>query len=632
MSFSHQHNIPDIQSSATNLAISTILKKIEESHCDEHTATNRLFDYTNNDGHENPTITNLIKKAPPIRDNDTCLEVLALFQKNLNLFAIPVIDQYNRPLGIVERIAFVELFVQPFTKELFGKQKIAEFMNHAPLIVDKNVCIDDVARMIVDAGMQHMVNGFIATENDQYLGIANGLDLLNEITIRKQNHLFHLAHFDQLTKLPNRTLFIDRLSMAITQSERNHSRVGLLFIDLDNFKHFNDSMGHSVGDKVLIEAAHRLSNCARESDTVARLSGDEFTIILNNVDSDHDIKILCNRILSALNAPLRIMEREMFMTASIGFSSYPDDDKELTGLLVKADAAMYEAKRAGRNAYRQYVQGMHLYSLDHMALETNLRLALERNEFELYYQPQIQLSTKEVVGNEALIRWNHPERGLLTPIHFIEILEKTGLIISIGDWVLKEACMQQVRWMKAGLKPMSISVNISAMQFHQSGFCETVESIIAASGIKPEHLVLELTENLCMTDVVTVLETLESLHHLGIKLAVDDFGTGYSNLSYLKKFPIDCLKIDQSFIRNIEIEPVNVEIVKAIAALGKSMSLALVAEGVETTRELELAESCGCEFVQGYLYAKPLPAAQLTAWIKTNFVNKSSIDSSSKLI
>jgi diguanylate cyclase len=603
------------KSKHTESKISKMLTEIES-----HTLSNRLdlkqtFSFTNHLD-ESPTVVNLLKNTPPIFDNDICLHVLEIFQKNLAIFAIPVVNQNKKPTGIVERNSFVEFFVQPYTKEIFGKKSISEFMNDEPLIVDKNTPIDDITRIIVDAGMQHMVNGFIATENGEYLGIANGLDLLNDITIRKQNHLFYLAHFDQLTKLPNRTLFLDRLSMAISQAERTKSKVGVLFIDLDNFKHFNDSMGHSVGDKVLVEVASRLSACSRESDTVSRLSGDEFTIILNNVNHDDEIKMLCNRILNALNQPLHILEREMFITASLGFATYPNDDKDLTGLLVKADAAMYEAKRNGRNAYRQYVPGMSLYSIEHMSLETDLRIALEQNQFELFYQPQVLLSTGEVVGNEALIRWNHPERGLLTPVHFIEIIEKTGLIVPIGKWVLQEACMQQMRWIANGLKPMRISVNISAMQFYQPDFCEMVQSIILESGIQPEHLELELTETLCMTDVVAVLKNLQDLHRLGIRIAIDDFGTGYSNLSYLKKFPIDSLKIDQSFIRNIDQEPVNIGIVTAIAALGKSMSLELVAEGVETESELALAKSCGFMCVQGYLFSKPLPANQLEAWLK----------------
>ena len=608
-------NIKNQHPQSSQAKVSLMLTEIET-----HAFSNRLnlkqtLAYTNNLD-ESPTVVSLLKQTIPIPETATCLHVLEIFQKNLSIFAIPIVNRDKQPTGIVERNSFVEFFVQPYTKEIFGKKKVADFMNQSPLIVDKDTPIDDIARIIIDAGMQHMVNGFIATENGEYLGIANGLDLLNDITIRKQNHLFYLAHYDQLTKLPNRTLFLDRLSMAISQAERHQSRIGVLFIDLDNFKHFNDSMGHSVGDKVLIEAAIRLTNCARESDTVSRLSGDEFTIILNDIKDDNAIKMLCNRILHALNQPLYILEREMFITASMGFATYPNDDKDLTGLLVKADAAMYEAKRSGRNAYRQYVAGMSLYSLEHMSLETALRMALEQNAFELFYQPQVLLSTGEVVGNEALIRWNHPVRGLLTPVHFIEIIEKTGLIVSIGKWVLQEACNQQMRWIASGLKPMRISVNISAMQFYQPDFCEMVQSIITKSGIQPEHLELELTETLCMTDVVAVLKNLQDLHDLGIRLAIDDFGTGYSNLSYLKKFPIDSLKIDQSFIRHIDQEPINVDIVTAIAALGNSMSLELVAEGVETEAELALAKSCGFQCVQGYLFSKPLPANQLEVWLR----------------
>lgn len=565
---------------------------------------------------DNPTIVRLLKNTLPVLEDALCLSVLELFQQNLSLFALPVVNHDNIPTGIVERNSFVETFIKPFSKELYAKKKIMDFMNRIPLIVDKDVFIDDIARIIVDAGMQHMVSGFIATENGQYLGIANGHDLLNEITQRKQANLFHLAHFDQLTKLPNRVLFLDRLSMAIIQSGRQQSQVGLLFIDLDKFKHFNDSMGHGFGDQLLIAVANRLHGCARESETVARLSGDEFTILLESVNVKDNLKVLCHRILNAMKQPLQIMGREVFITVSIGSAMCPDDDVDAAGLLVKADAAMYEAKRSGRNTYRHYVQGMNLYSVDRMTLVTDLRKALEHQEFELYYQPQILLSTGEVVGNEALIRWRHPTRGLLTPAHFIEMVEETGLIIPIGKWILQEACRQQMHWIASGLEPMRMSVNISAMQFYQTDFCEMVFTIIAESGINPRYLELELTESLCMDDVVTVLKTLHELHEFGVKLAIDDFGTGFSNLSYLKKFPIDRLKIDQSFIRNIEQEPINVGIVRAIAALGKSMSLELVAEGVETDCELALAESCGCEFVQGYRFSKPMPGNQLQSWLK----------------
>jgi diguanylate cyclase (GGDEF)-like protein len=404
--------------------------------------------------------------------------------------------------------------------------------------------------------------------------------------------------------------------MAIHESCRNKTKTGLLFIDLDNFKHFNDSMGHGFGDKLLLAVAARLSTCARESDTVARLSGDEFTIMLENVNGQEDMDILCSRIVETMKQPLHIMGREVFITASIGTAMYPADADEPTNLLAKADAAMYEAKRSGRNTYRHYAPGMSLYSFDRMSLETDLRTALERNEFELFYQPQVSLATGKIVGNEALIRWRHPERGLLSPIHFIEITEETGLIVPIGKWVLQEACRQHMIWIENGLEPMCISVNISAMQFYQTGFCEMVRSIIIDSGMQPIYLELELTESLFMHDVDVVLKTLRELHEFGVKLAIDDFGTGYSNLGYLKRFPIDRLKIDQSFIRHLEREPVNVEIVRAIAALGKSMSLELVAEGVETDSEMALAQSSGCEFVQGYRFSKPLPADQLESWVR----------------
>ncbi len=565
---------------------------------------------------ENPTVTILLQHTPPVEESVPCLNVLELFLSNSGIFAIPVVNSDNIPLGIVDRHSFIDIFIKPYTKEIYGKKNISDFMNASSIIVDKETSIDDIAKIIIDAGMQHMVSGFIATSDGEYLGIANGHDLLNEITQRKQAHLFYLAHFDHLTKLPNRLLFLDRLTMAIYESCRNKTQVGLLFIDLDNFKHFNDSMGHGFGDKLLLAVATRLSTCARESDTVARLSGDEFTIMLEDGNSQDDLKILCSRIVETMKQPLHIMGREVFITASIGTAMYPDDDNEPTGLLAKADAAMYEAKRSGRNTYRHYAPGMSLYSFDRMSLETDLRTALAHNEFELFYQPQVALSTGKIVGNEALIRWRHPERGLLSPIHFIEITEETGLIVPIGKWVLQEACRQHMLWIENGMEPMCISVNISAMQFYQTGFCQMVRSIITDSGMQPIYLELELTESLFMHDVDVVLKTLNELHEFGVKLAIDDFGTGYSNLGYLKRFPIDRLKVDQSFIRHLEREPVNVEIVRAIAALGKSMSLELVAEGVETDIEMDLAQSSGCEFVQGYRFSKPLPADQLEAWVK----------------
>jgi diguanylate cyclase (GGDEF)-like protein len=557
---------------------------------------------------DNPSVERLIKNITPILESKLCLEVLELFQNIQTIFAIPVVNQFNIPVGIVERSALIEIFIKPYTKELYAKKPISEFMNKTPLVVDKDTAIDDIAKIIIDAGMRHMVNGFIATDNNEYLGIANGHDLLNEMTERKQAHLFKLAHFDQLTNLPNRNLFHDRLKTAILQSGRQNIQVGLLFIDLDNFKHFNDSMGHSFGDKILLAVATRLYGCARECDTVARLAGDEFTIVVEQLNDKDALDKLCCRIQEVMKEPLQVMGKEVFATLSIGTAVYPNDDDNPAGLMVKADAAMYEAKRNGRNTYRHYAEGMSLYSYDHMSLETDLRRALESSEFDLFYQPQINLKNGMVVGCEALIRWKHPKRGLLTPIHFIETLESTGLIITVGNWILRLACIQHMQWIKYGLAPIKMAVNISPLQFIQPDFCKTVSEIIEETGIQPSNLEFELTESLCMNDVKSVLRTLQELKNIGVTLAIDDFGTGFSNLSYLKKFPIDRLKIDQSFIRNIEREPVNVGIVTAIVALGKSLNLELIAEGVETESEMNVVNSCGCELVQGYLFSKPIPA------------------------
>ena len=571
---------------------------------------------------EHTTVIHLLNTVSPVFENSLCLLVLDLFLQQPSLFAIPVVNDIKHPIGIIERNSFVEIFIKPYAKELNAKKLASDFMNKAPMVVDKEISIDDISTIIVNAGMQYMASGFIVTCEGKYLGIANGHNLLTEITQRKQANLFKLAHFDQLTNLPNRTLFLDRLNMAIVQSKRQETQIGLLYIDLDKFKHFNDSMGHTFGDNLLIAVAARLAGCTRTGETVARISGDEFSIILDNIKSHADMTFLGNRITEAMKQPLSVMGREVFITASIGAALCPNDDDQPAGLLLKADAAMYEAKRNGRNAYRHYVSGMNLYSHERMNLETDLRMALERNELELFYQPQVLLSTGKVVGNEALIRWRHPLKGLLSPIHFIDIIEESGLIVPIGKWVIEEACRQQVIWMKSGLEPMCMSVNISAMQFYQSDFCEMVKSIVRESGIQPGHLELELTESICMHDMVSALNPLQRLHEFGIKLAIDDFGTGFSNLSYLNKFPIDRLKIDQSFIRNIESEPVNAEIVRAIVALGRSMSLELVAEGVETDCEMDLAESCGCEFVQGYRFSEPLPAYQLESWFRDNNVNR----------
>jgi len=463
--------------------------------------------------------------------------------------------------------------------------------------------------------MQHMVSGFIVTEGDKYLGVANGHGLLNHITQRKQAELYFLAHYDQLTRIPNRMLMNDRLQMACRESNRSGTLVGLMFVDLDRFKQINDTMGHSFGDLLLQAVARRLEACIRSNDTVARLGGDEFAVLLQNLPDSSDAEITAQRIIDSFRLPFRILEREIIVTASLGIAIYPRDEENYNNLLTIADAAMYAAKNSGRNAFREYTPGLSQHSMDHLSLETDLRHAVTNNELVLHYQPQVNVATGSIIGVEALIRWQHPERGLLSPSAFIQIAEDSGLIIDIGNWVLREACCQQRAWALCRIPPLRMSINISAVQFQRSNFTQVVNEIILETGIDPGFIELELTENIAMHHVNDVLDTLRELKRIGVKLAIDDFGTGFSNLSYLQRFPIDRLKIDQSFVRGIENLPANKSIVQAIVAFAKSLSLETVAEGVETAAEYAQTSACACDEIQGFYHARPMPAVDLLSWL-----------------
>ena len=557
----------------------------------------------------------------PVSDTALCGDVLNLFLQDASLYAIPVINSTGVPHALIERHAYIEYFSRTYSIELFGRKPLAQLseitavINKKPIIVDAATRIDDVAAIIIDAGMQHMVSGFIVTDNDKYLGIANGHGLLNHITQRKQAELYYLAHYDQLTRIPNRMLLNDRLHMACREADRNRTLVGLMFIDLDRFKQINDTMGHSFGDLLLQAVAERLEYCVRGNDTVARLGGDEFAVLLQNLSDSSDAEVTAQRIVDYFRLPFRILEREIFITASLGIVIYPRDEGESDKLLAKADAAMYEAKQSGRNAFREYAPGLLLHSKDHLSLEADLRQAIARNELILHYQPQVNVATGNIIGVEALIRWQHPVRGLLAPSVFIGIAEDSGLIVDIGNWVLREACGQQRAWAMCHVPPLRMAINISAVQFRRNNFTEVVRQIIDETGIDPSYIELELTENIAMHHADDVLETLRDLKQIGVKLAIDDFGTGFSNLSYLQRFPIDRLKIDQSFVRGIENMPANRSIVQAIVSLARSLSLEVIAEGVETEAEFAQTSACACDEIQGYFHARPMPAEDLLSWL-----------------
>ncbi len=573
-------------------------------------------EYLNNSLHRSQfsTVKDLVSYVKPISVDMWCLDVLTLFSKNTTIFTVPIVNENNNPVGLISRERLTELFFKPYARDLHHKKKIGEIMQVDAVIVDINTSIDDLANITINAGMLHMVNGFIVVESGSYVGMATGQRLLEEITRRKQQDLYYLAHFDQLTSLPNRLLFKDRLLQSIQQAKRTNKLFGLIFVDLDRFKHINDTLGHSFGDELLKVFSQRLTSRIRASDTVARLGGDEFVIIMQNLIEATDAEKIALDIVEYIRKPMLIYDQEIQITASLGVALYPLHDDSIDGLLQKADAAMYEVKEKGRNSYAMYSEVTDYGFIQRNILEMGLRMALSKNEFSLYYQPQINVESNDVVGVEALLRWHHSELGLISPAQFIPIAEESGLIISIGEWVLNEACRQQVDWISQGLPALRIAVNVSAIQFRQNNFFDCVKKAIDNSGINPSYLELELTESLVMTNPLQTVSMLHKIRSLGIKFAIDDFGTGHSSLSYLTQFPIDKLKIDQSFIRNIQSVPGNEAIVRAIIALGRSLGLEIIAEGVETIDELDCIKDYDCQEVQGYFFSKPIPANEFKEW------------------
>jgi diguanylate cyclase (GGDEF)-like protein/PAS domain S-box-containing protein len=436
---------------------------------------------------------------------------------------------------------------------------------------------------------------------------------IQDITDRKraEEQLQHEAMHDVMTGLPNRAMFIDHLELAIARAQRNEARkFAVLYIDLDRFKIINDSLGHAVGDQLLKEVAVRLWKCVRAGDTVARLGGDEFVLLLEDIYEETEAIEVAERIKIELAAPFTLNGREVYTTVSVGVASSWTSYHQAEGLIRDADAAMYRAKSLGKNRHEIYDSAMHAQVNDLLQMETALRMAVERNELVVYYQSIVDLETFKISGFEALVRWNHPERGFISPANFIPLAEETGLIVDIGEWVLRDACRQMERWQKIfpSDPPLFVSVNLSSKQFIQSDLIQRVTQIIEETKINPEGLKLEITESAVMDNVETATEMLKKLRALGIKLSIDDFGTGYSSLSYLHRFPIDTLKVDRSFVVNMSEDGENVEIVRTIVSLAQNLGMNVIAEGVETKEQLGALRKLGCENGQGYFFSKPVNA------------------------
>jgi diguanylate cyclase (GGDEF)-like protein len=415
---------------------------------------------------------------------------------------------------------------------------------------------------------------------------------------------------DVLTGLPNRALLHDRLDHAIAMARRHRTRRAVFFVDIDRFKHINDSLGHAAGDALLRATANRLRGCVRQSDTVSRLAGDEFVLVLDDIAALDDVGLIADKILIAMNAPYPIDGRELHVTVSMGISIYPDDGQDADAIIRNADIAMYHAKEAGRNSYQFFRTQMNVRAIEQQSLERDLRRALERGEFELRFQPKVDLSSGERCGVEALVRWRHPAHGIVMPGSFIPVAEESGLIVPIGRWVLHEACRQASEWIAAGCEPMALAVNISAVELRSKDFIAGVRAVLRDTGLPPETLELELTETALIQSSKTADLVLREIKDMGVRIALDDFGTGYSSLSLLKRFPVDTLKIDHSFIHDMTTDPGDATIVRAVIAMARSLNRNVVAEGVETREQLRMLRVERCAQGQGYLFGRPATAAE----------------------
>jgi len=484
---------------------------------------------------------------------------------------------------------------------------------------NKTVGLSANCILIQRDGKECAIEDSAAPIHDRSGMVAGAVIVFHDVSVSRAMsiEMSHLAHHDPLTNLPNRLLLKDRLSQAIATARRNDTRVAVMFLDLDGFKHINDSLGHAVGDKLLRSVAKRLVSSVRSSDTVGRQGGDEFVVLLAEIRDAADAGISAKKLLTATATSYTIDPHDLRVTASIGVSTYPEDGEDAETLMKNADTAMYQAKGNGPNSYQFYNKQMNVRATERQVVEADLNRALERHEFVLHYQPKVSLETGEIAGAEALIRWLHPDRGLVSPAEFIPIAEECGLILPIGQWVLRETCRQVREWIDSGLRAPPVAVNVSSLEFRSEGFLEGLRVVLKDSGLDPCYLDLELTESALMRHAKSTVAVLTELKSLGVRLSLDDFGTGYSSLGYLKWLPIDSLKIDQSFVRKITIDTDDATLVSTMIAMAKALKKRVVAEGVETEEQMTFLQTQGCDEAQGYYFSKPMVTAHFSKLLET---------------
>jgi diguanylate cyclase (GGDEF)-like protein/PAS domain S-box-containing protein len=459
-------------------------------------------------------------------------------------------------------------------------------------------------------GIESAIEDSTAPIHDRRGRVSGGVMVFHDVTQARAmaQKMSHLAQYDYLTDLPNRLLLNDRLTQAVSAAHRQQQHLAVLFVDVDRFKHVNDSLGHLIGDQLLLAIAHRLVASVRSSDTISRQGGDEFVVLLSSITQAADAALSAQKLLSAASMPYRVEEHDLQITVSVGIGIYPDDGADAETLVKNADIAMLSAKDNGRNNYQFFKPAMNEHALERQSIEGNLRHALDRGEFMLHYQPKMDLEAQTLTGAEALIRWRQPERGIVFPKDFIPIAEQCGYIVPIGRWVLREACRQRRTWLDAHLAPIPIAINISAVELRSNNFVEHVRDILQETGLEPRFLEFELTETAFMQDPQSTIAVLQALKDIGILLTLDDFGTGYSSLSYLKRFPIDALKIDRSFVKGLCTDSDDLKLVSAVINLGRSFRLRVIAEGIETREQFLMLQAQNCAEGQGYYFERPIAA------------------------
>jgi diguanylate cyclase (GGDEF)-like protein/PAS domain S-box-containing protein len=550
--------------------------------------------------------------------------------RETNQFASEIIDNagegivvYDRELRYIIWNRFMEELTGLTAEHVIGRPATEMFPHLREQHVDElllramggeTVASPDIHYYVPNSDRRGWVSAVYRPHYDGSGQIAGVIGLIRDITERKsaEQQIEYQAYHDALTGLANRRLFQEHLTLALALAQRRSRLVAVLFLDLDHFKLVNDSLGHSVGDALLKQVAARLKEAVREGDTVARVGGDEFTIVLQELESRQDAAIVAEKVLRTIAEPVEASGHRLYVTTSIGITIFPDDGDDAEALLRNADTAMYRAKSEGRNTYQMSTQELNRSTQERMTLERDLHLAVERNEFELLYQPQVALRTKRIVGMEALLRWRHPERGVLAPAEFISVAEERGFIVVIGDWVLREACRQGRKFRDRGLTEFRVAVNLSARQFRDLTLVDSVETALAESGLEPRCLELEITESVAMENIELTVRLLTRLRELGVAIAIDDFGTGHSSMSYLKRFPIDALKIDRSFVEDLPHGKEDAAIARSIIQLADGLNLRVIAEGVETKEQADFFTPYDCD-VQGFYFAHPMPADQCEA-------------------